>query len=456
MDPERFSKLVGRIVCVGCALACVSLTNRVAAAADPPVAANVAAPMHLRQFDEGRLRAAGIRKLSSRRLTLYTDLAAEQSVDELPAVFDLAFPQWCAYFKIDPRQHDDWRISAYLMKDRPRFEAAGLISTELSMLLSGDAPQGYTRQNECWLNNQSSEYYRRHLLLHEGTHAFMYTLLNNIGPPWYAEGMAELLGTHRWADGQLTLNYFPARPQEVPKLGRIEIIETEFAARRALRLTDVLNFSSHTYAKPDGYAWSWAAAAFLDNHPRYRERFRRLPKFVNDADFNRRFAETFSSDAAQLAEEWQVFISDIAYGYDFSRTEVDFRSGVKLPSRGAKLTVTADRGWQNTGVRLEAGKAYDLQASGRYQVGKEPRILWCEPNGVSIHFVHGKPLGTLLAAVRPDDGSSATSPLATPLAAGLSTIVRPAHSGTLYLRVNVSDGELDSAAGTLTVHVGLD
>jgi hypothetical protein len=451
MDSERFSKLVGRIVCVGCALACISLTNAVAPAADPPVAANVASPLRQRQFDEGRLRAAGIRKLSSRRLTLYTDLPAEQSVDELPAVFDLAFPQWCAYFKIDPRQHDDWRMTGYLMKDKVRFQAAGMLPADLPAFLNG-----FTRQSEFWLYDQTSAYYRRHLLLHEGTHGVMYTLLGNVGPPWYAEGMAELLGTHRWADGQLTLNYFPARPQEVPKLGRIEIVETEFAARRALRLTDVLNLGPYAHLKVEPYAWSWAAAAFLDNHPRYRERFRRLPKFVNDADFNRRFAETFSSDGAQLAEEWQVFISDIAYGYDFSRTQIDFRAGVKLPSRGAKLTVSADRGWQNTGVRLEPGKAYDLQASGRYQVGKEPRILWCEPNGVSIHFVHGKPLGTLLAAVRPDDGSIATSPLATPLAAGLSTIIRPAHSGTLYLRVNVSDGDLDSAAGTLSVHVGLD
>jgi hypothetical protein len=224
--------------------------------------------------------------------------------------------------------------------------------------------------------------------------------------------------------------------------------------------------------KNEAYAWSWAAAAFLDNHPRYRDRFRSLPKFVTDSDFNHRFAETFTGDAAQMAEEWQVFISDIDYGYDFTRTQLDFMPGAKLPARGAKLTVAADRGWQNSGVRLEAGKAYDVKATGRYQVGTdllhsaqgEPRVLWSEPNGVSIHFVHGKPLGTLLAAIRPDnntasntgDNTAATSPLVTPLVVGLGTVVRPDHSGTLYLRVNISDGDLDGGAGSLSVHVSLD
>ena len=332
------------------------------------MAANVASPLRLRQFDEGRIRAAGIRKLSSRRLTLYTDLPAEQSVDELPAVFDLAFPQWCAYFDIDPRQHDDWRMTGYLMKDKLRFEAAGCCPPICRQFLNG-----YTRQNEFWAYDQTSPYYRRHLLLHEGTHGFMYTLLGNVGPPWYAEGMAELLGTHRWQDGQLTLNYFPAKPQEVPKLGRIEIVETEFAARRAMRFTDVLNLGPHAHLKVEPYAWSWAAAAFLDNHPRYRERFRRLPKFVND----RGFQPPLRGDLLPATpRNWPrngrcSFPTSPMDTISTARRSIS-RAGVKLPSRGAKLTVAADRGWQNTGVRLEAGKAYDLQASGRYQVGKEP------------------------------------------------------------------------------------
>ena len=245
----------------------------------------------------------------------------------------------------------------------------------------------------------------------------MYTILGHVGPPWYAEGIAELMGTHRWENGQLTLDYFPHRPREVPKLGRVEIVQTEFSGRRAMRLNDVLHLGPRAHEKDVGYAWSWALAAFLDNHPRYRDRFRTMPTFVADPQFNSRFAETFAGDGAQLAEEWQVFVANIDYGYDFNRTQLDFTPGKELPLGGTTVAVAADRGWQNSGIRLEAGKAYQLAASGQYQVGRDepppdllelaqrPQTWLSEPNGVSIHYVHGRPLGILLAAVRPDETS---------------------------------------------------
>jgi len=58
-----------------------------------------------------------------------------------------------------------------------------------------------------------------------------------------------------------------------------------------------------------------------------------------------------------------------------------------------------------------------------------------------------------LAAVQPDGDLAGTSPLVIPQSIGLGAIIRPAHSGTLYLRTNVSDGELDATGGTLSVQI---
>ena len=124
-------------------------------------------------------------------------------------------------------------MRASLIDDPARFEAAGLLPSDLPKFLNG-----FTRQNECWLYNQTSPYYRRHLLLHEGVHGFMFTLLGRNAPPWYMEGMAELLATHRWQDGKLELPYFPKRPDEVPKLGRIEIVQKDFAGRPGQTIPD--------------------------------------------------------------------------------------------------------------------------------------------------------------------------------------------------------------------------
>ena len=176
-------------------------------------------------------RPGAIRRLTSTHLTLYTDLPSSPEVDALPQLFDQAFPQWCAYFGIDPAQHANWRVRGYLMCSREAFAAAGFIPGNLP-----DFASGYSISDSIWCLDQSSEYYRRHLLLHEGTHAFMHSLVGGVGPAWYAEGMAELLATHLLVDGKLKLNYFPTVRVEVSKWGRIEIVQTDYAVRKAKTL----------------------------------------------------------------------------------------------------------------------------------------------------------------------------------------------------------------------------
>ena len=148
-------------------------------------------------------------------------------------------------------------------------------------------------------------------------------------------------------------------------------------------------------------------------------------------------------------------VANLEYGYDVARTAVDFTPGRPLPHGGTTLRVAADRGWQNTGLKLEAGESYRLRASGQYQVDDEPQVWWCEPGGVSIRYYRGLPLGILLAAVRPEDPAPGSTPLLEPTAVGLGTHLVPRQTGTLYLKINDSAGELDDNAGELHVHVAI-
>jgi hypothetical protein len=305
-----------------------------------------------------------------------------------------------------------------------------------------------------WVYEQASDYYRAHLFLHEGTHAFVNTICGPGAPPWYMEGMAELFGTHRWQNGRLTLGSFPASPEEVPMWGRIKIVRDGLAARRAKSLRGVFEYGPQAHREVEPYGWCWAAAVFLDRHPRYQERFRQLTRWTQDPDLSDRFVRLIGSDWDELAEEWQVFVADLEYGYDFHRMVIDFAPGRQLPGGGAKVAVAADRGWQNSGLRLESGVTYRLRASGRYQVGSQPQIWWCEPNGVSIRYYHGQPLGVLLAAVRPERREpNAPSALIRPSVIGLGADLTPKQSGTLFLRINHSAGELRNNGGTARVEV---
>jgi hypothetical protein len=399
--------------------------------------------------DDAQTAAAGIRKLTGKHLVLYTDVPSSEEIDRLPEIFDLAFPQWCAYFHVDPAAAADWSMTGFLIRDKARFRQAGVLPDSLPPFL-----HGFSRNHDLWLYEQPSDYYRRHLLLHEGTHGFMNTRLGACGPSWYMEGIAELLATHRWRDGRLTLNYLPANRQEVPEWGRIRIIKDALEARRAKNLEDVLQYPVSNRAETEFYAWCWALATLLDRHPGYQPRFRTLYQHVLEPNFTERFHDLYETDWQQLREQWQVFVSGLEYGYDVGRTAIDFTPGKPLPASGATLSVAADRGWQNSGLRLEGGVKYRLRASGRYQVAREPQIWWCEPNGVSLRYYQGRPLGMLLAAVRPDvPDAKRSSSLLRPSEVGLGTTLAPNQAGTLFLKINDSAAELFDNAGELKVEI---
>ena len=74
---------------------------------------------------------------------------------------------------------------------------------------------------------------------------------------------------------------------------------------------------------------------------------------------------------------------------------------------------------------------------------------------MTIEYHDGRPLGMLLGAIDPDGepAPNAEASFADPVAIGLQAIIKPAASGTLYLRVNDSAGRLDDNRGTLTVTI---
>jgi hypothetical protein len=400
-------------------------------------------------IDDARLAADGIRKLGGKHLTLYTDVPPSSEIEILPAVFDQAFPQWCKYFHVSAQEHADWHVLGCLVRDKPRFIRCGMMPDNLPVV-----HEGYFALGRLWVFDQSSDYYRRHLLLHEGTHAFMTALLGGTGPPWYAEGTAELLGTHRWADGRLTLGYMPESRAQVPQLGRVRLVQDAVAARHAKHLQTILDFPPGAHSQTEAYAWCWAAAALLDMHPRYRDRFRTLYRFAaKGSGLNDELHRLFASDWQELSEEWQLFVVEMEYGYDFARSAIDFTPGAPLPAAAATARVAADRGWQNSGWRLERGRKYRLTAFGRYQVGTQPQTWWCEPGGVSIRYYRGRPLGILLAALRSDARRGGSTGLVRPMVIGLGATVVPPETGTLYLKINHSPGELAGNSGSLAVRI---
>ncbi|MGY8771483.1 MAG: hypothetical protein ACKVH8_23970 [Pirellulales bacterium] len=402
------------------------------------------------EADLAKLSVAGIRTISGKHLTLYTDLPATAELEAFPALFDAVFPIWCSYFHVDPAKHADWKIKACLMSGKEKFAAAGLLPKNLPEFL-----HGYARNDTVWLLDQPSDYYRRHLLLHEGTHAFMNNLLGGSGPPWYMEGMAEYFGTHAWDGKQLEIGIVPNSKQDVPMWGRIKIIKEEYQAERGMTLATVMGYGPTAHLQNEPYGWCWGAVAYLDHNPRSQKVFRESYQNVRfNTDLSRRLLESLADQWPEVSEGWQLFVVNAEYGYDFARNDVQYKEGQPIIGGSSTATITADRGWQSTGILLEAGKTYQLSASGQYQIAQDEKPWISEPNGITLQYHNGFPLGMLMCGLRPDDWTGqGTSPLTYQESVGLNRELVIQADTTLYFKVNDHPAQLGDNIGNVTIEI---
>jgi len=415
-------------------------------------------------------RRAGLRVLESRHLTLMTDRPprADDGFEDLPRLFDEAFEAWCRHAGLEPSAHVGWRAIGCLMVDREPFRAAGLLPVDGSL---PDFANGFCADGRFWMMDQSSPDYRRHLLLHEGVHAFMLTLRSAASaPPWYAEGIAEYLATHRLEKDPAGAVHFVATPipacrSDVEQLGRIEQLQAIHDSGRAPALADVFALPPQAHATLDAYAASWAAVALLANHPAHRAAFAATERGPIAGDFTARISAAPGWDAARASRDFAAFLADIDYGYDFARSAIDWSPGRPLTAP-AQFAVAADRGWQNTGRSPAQGQHCSFAATGRITVGigqasagraertreipAPARPLESTPDGITLRWYRGRPVGRLLVAQWVDRGDD-ESPTFRVLAEGTRGTFTAAADGPVYLKVNEGPGGLADNAGEFRV-----
>lgn len=400
-----------------------------------------------------RATRAGLRLLEGEHLTLITDRPVREGdgVADLPRHFDAAFAAWCRHYRMDPAACRDWRAIGCLVVDVERFRAAGLLPPEIPAFTNG-----FCAGDRFWMMDQSNPAYRRHLLLHEGVHAFTLALRGLDTQPWYTEGIAEFLATHRLEAGgdgpRFIATPMPRDAADVEQLGRIEGIRAARAAGTLASLRQVLATPAMGHHELTAYASSWAAVAMLALHPRYAETFARIEREGLDADFTSRLVHARGWDEAAASRDFDAFTDDIDYGYDFSRSAIDWSPGTRLVGP-TTVNVAADRGWQNGGLAVEKGRRYSLQVAGRVTVGRAAAgQLESEPDGISIEWYRGRPIGRLLAAqwVEPDDGSR---PRFVVVAEGRAAEFTAVADGPVFFKVNESPGALADNRDAVTVNV---
>lgn len=403
------------------------------------------------EIDEERVKSLGVLSVKGQHLHLYSDLRNQALLAELVAVFDAAVPLWCELLGVDSDKTRDWYITGFLVQDADRMRQAGLFPVDLPPF-----PNGYSRGFEFWIYEQPSAFYRRYLMLHEGTHAFMQQMLGGRGAPWYSEGMAEYLSVHTWDGKNLALKQTIDHREDAPLWGRVKLVKDAFAAGQGLMPEDILLMDDEEFLRNESYGWAWALCHFLDRHPKYHEAFELLAGNIKDRSpaFAKPLLEALKTRWPEVREDWQVFLSEIDYGYDLERMAVMYQPVVDLGEAAQNVELLADRGWQSTGLRIEPGDRIEVSAKGRFLVRSGDEEWPAEPGGITIDYYSGRPLGQLLAAVCPEEQPpEILTALLVPVPVGERQVLQSEQGGVLFLRLNDAPNRLSDNRGEVQVTV---
>lgn len=401
--------------------------------------------------------AAELREVRTPHLHLLSD-ATEEQVIEMGRVFEAALPAWADYFGVPRSSLEGAVATLYCLRDHQRFDALQVIPAEIPRFR-----QGYQWGDQLFMLDQPSDYYRRHLMLHEGTHWFMWKFLQASGPPWYSEGCCEWLATHAWDGDRLTVATIPTSDREWPYWGRLKVIRDALEAGQASRLRTILAYGDTTHRTDDPYAWSWAAVLFLSHHPLTAHWFTVAGRrgLEDAASWQSVVVSEYNEHRAMLEAAWAGFLGELDYGYDPERQRIQLDWDADRPlEQNHAVEVAADRGWQASGVRVEAGQVVSIAARGQIVVcaADNPAsrgVAWpAQPDGITLRYVGGQPLGRLMAAVvgRPDDDAAHVQPW-TISAVGSAGQLTAARAGSLFLKINEAVGEHRDNQGAYQVEI---
>lgn len=358
-------------------------------------------------------------------LRLTSDVADEPLLKDLVASFDAAVPQWLAFWGVPAKRASDWKITGYLMRNTDTFRRSGTLPASIPSFKNG-----FATGTTIWVKFQGSNYYNRHLILHEGVHALAIELFGGNGPSWYMEGTAELLATHRdhpieplepaagllaQAINPFRINELPTHRDESPMWGRYRIVRQRRQAGTLPTLASVLKLPTDLAGDVDSYTWCWAAAMMLTAYPDTREAFLSAAKQGRDQSpaFTTRFFREISGQWPAIRGRWRVWLDDLQYGFDPKRSLVNLSTkDPRYDGRPLTLDIDAGRGWQSAGAWFSKG-TLRVQTEGQCViVAKEnlendteaPVMVrdWVStPNGITVHYHRGYPIGQLQCCALP-------------------------------------------------------
>lgn len=390
-------------------------------------------------------------RFEGEHIELITDVAPTPEVRDLTAAFDAGVRHWADLFHADAAKVATWKVKAYIMTERKRFENSGLISPTIRTFR-----EGHQEGDLILCKEQPSAYYRRHLLLHEGVHWFMEKALGGYGPGWWMEGIAEWQSTHQWDGKDLVCGLMPKTREQVPYWGRFEWIQQDLAANEAPSLPILFQRAKDLHRVDSTYGWSWMAATFFANHPRYKDQFyKRLSEKTDYSNaLNKDVMGWIGEDMKIVQAEFNGFVAEMDYGVDPAKAIVDMKSTKE--NAKAQLQIYSPEHWRLYSKALEAKKTYKISSDGIVNLEIESNKLETTPNGLTLRYVHAHPIGQLIAAMIPQATSLEKTIPWTRTTIGKSARLQPESDSWLLFRFNDDDTKPSNPSGSYNITIEND
>jgi hypothetical protein len=126
--------------------------------------------------------------------------------------------------------------------------------------------------------------------------------------------------------------------------------------------------------------------------------------------FNQQFRNSLRRQWPIVQARWRMLCATMDYGFDWDRERIDLSTKDPLwDGRTIKLRVSAERGWQSSGVRFARDTRVSIDASGRCVLDENPKPWISEPPGVTVQYAGGRPLGQLLVAILPNQAQESAN-----------------------------------------------
>jgi hypothetical protein len=263
------------------------------------------------------------------------------------------------------------------------------------------------------------------VIQHECVHGFCHMTFGSTGPTWLSEGVAEL--GNSWREGDTAVDIDPR------VMGYLQ------NARPRRRLGEIAVPGRSAAGSWQDYAWRWALCHLLAYNPNYADRFRPLAVALMEERPDASFETTYGPVADQVAFEYDRFLESVGNGYRADLTAWPWTARFRPLASGSSLTAKAKAraGWQASGLAVEKGISYDVQAQGTWRTA--PAGAACDADGDT----DGR--GRLVAVVFHDFTLTQAIPL------GSETTFSAPVAGQLFLRCDDDWTQLSDNEGELAV-----